>query len=285
MKNIKKIAVGLIINIIILSVCFGVRAENSDDVNIENQQIIESTIQTYSEGGLTKNNILMLIDQYKELSQKYSNEEIAEMIETSKEKLESENISTKDIDSIIKVLRNFDEEQLDLILDKLNIDETISELESGATILDLVEKTTSNMTTADKADLLFSLMWSANILRKIVIAFIILQIYKLLIRCVIYKKAKKKAWAVIVPIYRHITMLKICGMSPWWLLLLFIPIIGWTILWLVFVASRFMLAEAFDKGEGFGLGLWLLGPIFETIIAFSRKTKYVGIGSYNSQFK
>ena len=30
------------------------------------------------------------------------------------------------------------------------------------------------------------------------------------------------------------------------------------------------------KGIGFGFGLWILGPIFEAILAFSRKSKYIG---------
>lgn len=37
-----------------------------------------------------------------------------------------------------------------------------------------------------------------------------------------------------------------------------------------------MLAESFGKGTGFAFGLWLLAPIFETILVFSRKTKYIG---------
>ena len=97
-----------------------------------------------------------------------------------------------------------------------------------------------------------------------------------MLRCVIYKKAHKKAWAPFIPIYRNIVMLKICGMSPWWLLLLFVPIIGWLLLFVVNVASKFMLAESFGKGTGFAFGLWLLAPIFETILVFSKKIKYVG---------
>ena len=65
-------------------------------------------------------------------------------------------------------------------------------------------------------------------------------------------------------------------MSPCWLLLLLVPVVGWIILWIVSVASKFMLAEAFGKGTGFAFGLWLLAPIFETILVFSKKTKYIG---------
>ena len=74
-----------------------------------------------------------------------------------------------------------------------------------------------------------------------------------------------------IPIYRNVVMLKICGMSPWWLLLLLVPVLGWIILFVISVASKFMLAESFGKGTGFAFGLWLLAPIFETILVFSRK--------------
>ena len=71
-------------------------------------------------------------------------------------------------------------------------------------------------------------------------------------------------------------MLRICGMSPWWLLLLLVPIVGWIGLWLVSVASKFMLAEKFGRGVAFSFGLWLLAPIFETILVVSRKIQYIG---------
>ena len=65
-------------------------------------------------------------------------------------------------------------------------------------------------------------------------------------------------------------------MNPWWLLLLLVPVIGWIILWIVHVASRFMLAEGFGRGPIFAFGLWLLAPIFETVLVFARKIKYIG---------
>lgn len=42
------------------------------------------------------------------------------------------------------------------------------------------------------------------------------------------------------------------------------------------MASRFMLAEGFGRGPIFAFGLWLLAPIFETVLVFARKIKYIG---------
>ena len=278
MGKLRYILILIIIMLIIILLPYRVKAESTNEITNEQAEgIVTDIMQQFGEKGLTKGVLGDAIDQYKVLSEKYSNEEIVNMIEKAKVQLQSEDINTKHFDTVEKVLKNFDKEQLNLVLNKLNIDEALEELEDGATILQLLEKSTSNMSNAEKTELVLTLAKSSNIIRKIIIFMIIIIIYKLLIRCIIYKKAGKKAWAVLIPIYKDVVMLKICKMSPAWLLLLLIPILGWAIFWVVKVASRFMLAEAFDKGETFGLGLWLLWPIFEGVLAFSKKSKYVGI--------
>ena len=234
-------------------------------------------MQLFEEQGLTKDGLTEAIKTYKDVSKEYTNEEIVTMIENNKDKIKSDGQAKENIDNICKVLKNVDKDKLNAIIEKTDMEQVISEVEDGATLLDIVNKTTANMSTREKVGLMVSIAWSANIIRIITRIVIILAIYKLLVRCVIYKKAKKRAWAVLIPIYKDVVMLQICGMSSWWLLLLLVPVVGWIILWLVHVASRFMLAEAFDKRQAYGLGLWLLWPVFESILAFSKKSKYVGI--------
>lgn len=274
------VVLGLIFIIICLTTKF-TYANNEEENEITNKEEvtyeINSIIETISEQGLTKSNLSEAVKVYQEVSKQYSNEEIAEILENNKDYLEQQNISSENIEKVTKILKEIDANQLNEALNKVDIEQAIEDIEAGATVQDVIEKTTENMTVTDKADLFFSLLWSANIIRSITIAIVILEIYKIIVRCIIYKKAGRHAWAILIPIYRQVTMLKICGMSPWWLLLLLLPVIGWILLWVVFVASRFMLAESFDKNPGFGFGLWLLWPIFESILAFSKKTKYVGI--------
>jgi hypothetical protein len=250
---------------------------DAENTSMTAQEKIDNIVNSLSSNGLTKTNLSNAIDQYRELSKSYSNDEIADMLDNSKSKLNQENANTTNIDNINTILRNFNADQLNTILDKVNIDDTLNEVSSGSTLMDIVKKSTKDMSTKDKADLAVSIIWGTRIFHTVIITIIILEIYKIFIRCVIYKKAKRHAWAILIPVYRDVTMLKICGMSPWWLLLLFVPIIGWAILWVVHVASKFMLAEGFNKGSGFAFGLWLFWPIFESILAFSKKTKYIGI--------
>lgn len=283
---IKILSVILIIVLNILSIN-NVQAANIEESSmesnyniIENEEIFSDTIVnlilTINSEGMNKQLLTETINLYTEASKEYTNKDIANIIENNKEELKNNGVSTENINSIVSTLKKVDEEQVNKILETINIEDVLAKVENGDTIQDILENVTSNLTTQEKVSLVFDILLSANFIKAFLIGIIILFIYRTLLRCVIYKKAKRKVWAAFVPIYRNIVMLKVCNMSPWWLLLLFVPIIGWVILWLISVASKFMLAEGFGKGVGFAFGLWLLAPIFETAIVFSRKTKYIG---------
>ena len=84
----------------------------------------------------------------------------------------------------------------------------------------------------------------------------------------IFAKAGEPGWAVIVPIYNIIVMLKIVGKPIWWIVLFLIPLVN-------LVASILLsisLAKSFGKGTGFGVGLAFLGFIFGPILAFGDAT-------------
>ena len=98
-----------------------------------------------------------------------------------------------------------------------------------------------------------------------VVVFMIAALWK------VFTKAGEPGWACIVPIYNAIVYLKISGKPWWWLFLFFIPFVNFIIT--LFVSLG--LAKNFGKGGGFGVGLWLLGPIFLPILAFG-DAKFVG---------
>lgn len=246
------------------------------EIDEDTQEDMTAFVYVISSKGLNKQTLSDIIAKYKEVSKTCTNDEIATMLENAKPILESENLPSDSIESVNKVLRNFETEDLNRIIDTIDIDKALEQMTEGSTVLDLVKQAANNMSVAQKAGLFTSLLMSSKIIKNILTGLIVLFVYKIFLRCVIYKKAKQHAWAVLIPIYKDIVMLRICGMSAWWLLLLLVPVIGWLILGLVFVASRFMLAEGFGKNEWFGVGLWLLWPIFESILVFSRKTKYIG---------
>ena len=88
---------------------------------------------------------------------------------------------------------------------------------------------------------------------------------------VIFSKAGKPGWAVLVPIYNIIVLLEIVGRPIWWIVLLLIPFVN-IIVWLILVVD---LAKSFGKGVGYVLGLIFLPPIFYPMLAFG-SSKYVG---------
>lgn len=254
------------------------QAGNTLDIN--NKEEVQDTITNYiltiNSEGLTQSILSDIIELYTNLTESYSNEQIADMIDDCKGNLSEYGVPEENLDSITTVLRNLNTTQTKEVLDKININEISQKLSNGESLQTIVNDIMQSMTATEKVDLVVSILLSANIIRTVLIVLLVIFVYRTLLRCVIYKKAGKHAWAPFIPIYRNVVMLKICGMSPWWLLLLLVPIVGWIGLWLVSVASKFMLAEKFGRGVAFSFGLWLLAPIFETILVVSRKIQYIG---------
>jgi len=85
----------------------------------------------------------------------------------------------------------------------------------------------------------------------------------------IFTKAGEPGWAALIPIYNAIVYLRIAGKPLWWIILFIIPVVNFIVA--LFVSLS--LAKNFGKGTGFGIGLWLLSPIFLVILGFD-SSKY-----------
>jgi hypothetical protein len=81
---------------------------------------------------------------------------------------------------------------------------------------------------------------------------------------VVFQKAGESGWKSLVPIYNIYILLMISGVPGWWLILLFIPVVGLVVHLLVMLA----LAGKFGKGALFGIGLFLLPMFFYPLLAF-----------------
>lgn len=80
----------------------------------------------------------------------------------------------------------------------------------------------------------------------------------------IFSKAGQPGWAVLIPIYNTIVLLRVAGRSGWWFLLFLIPIVNFIVL--IIVMND--LSKAFGKGIGTTLGLIFLSPFFIMILGF-----------------
>lgn len=106
-----------------------------------------------------------------------------------------------------------------------------------------------------------------------IIIFLIVATWKM------YEKANKPGWASIVPIYNTIVLFEIIGYKWYYIFLTLIgiiPIIGTIAVILFNISYNIKLAKSFGQEAGFGIGLWLLNPIFVPILAFSKDINYVG---------
>lgn len=271
-KSMQKI--GMFLFTFLASICIYTNslAANTIDQNSLMEMLQEETTLDGNQIDLGE-----VLQVYEELSEKYTNDELADIIEEHSSEIEEQGISKEMISAGTKVLRTVDEKELNRILkEDLNIDEIKERLEEGDSAKEVLTDLQNEMSTLDKVTIAVKLFLTSSIVKTIAIVIIVLFLYNLIIRAIIYHKANKHAIAAFIPIYKQVTQLKLCGMSPWWLLLLLLPIIGWFILAIIWLVTRFEMAEAFGRGAGFAIGLVLLGPIFETILAFNKNIIYIG---------
>jgi len=88
----------------------------------------------------------------------------------------------------------------------------------------------------------------------------------------VFEKAGKPGYASIIPIYNLVVLFQISGINPALLFLLLIPFLGQIAVAVLMIVGYFNLAKYFHKDAGFGVGLWLLNPVFMAILAFGDST-------------
>ena len=93
----------------------------------------------------------------------------------------------------------------------------------------------------------------------------------------VFTKAGQPGWAVLIPIYNVIVLLRVAGLPWYWVFALFlqiIPIIGLLAFMVLAVMCLHRISTRFGQGVGFTIGLTLLSPIFFLILGFG-SSKYV----------
>ena len=83
----------------------------------------------------------------------------------------------------------------------------------------------------------------------------------------VYERAGEPGWAVLIPFYNMYVLTKVGGVSGWWVVVMFIPLINIIALFVVSIG----VARRFDRGAGFGIGLALLPMIFYPMLAWGEE--------------
>lgn len=249
----------------------------ANSISEESKQSLEEKAKEILENKNGEIDITKIVTEYEELSKEYTNEELADYIDENKDKLEEKGISSDVISAGTEVLRKMDEETVTKVLkEDINIEEVKEKIDEGYTTSEIVVEVSNSLTPKEKINIALKLLFANKSLKISFFVFIVLMIYSIILRWIIFEKAGKHGFAAIIPIYKDIVYFKVCGISPWVILLILIPIIGWLILGVLKIVSRFELSYNFGRKTGFGLGLWIFPIIFESIMAFSKNIKYVG---------
>ena len=261
MKNISKIIFVIIMMLFLLTICTKIHAT---DQNIDNS--INSTI-------VSKEDFLKAYDEFTE---KYSKEDLKNMIEENKDEIMKElKIDEQTFKTGTELIVSFDRKELrKIIVEDLNIEEIQQKVNKGYSTEQIINDIQAKMSTFKKLSVITKILLANTIINNIITMSLAFTIYITALRWIIFVKAKRHGWASIIPIYKEVTYLKVSNISPWWILILLIPVFGWLIYVIIKLISRFTLAKSFNRGVGFGFGLWLLPIIFESILAFNKKIKY-----------
>lgn len=273
MKRIKIVLIKAIcINMIILTtICITNKVNASYDKNA-----IKKEAQTYAENidvnNITKDDIL---NAYDEVTSQYSSEEIVKIIEKNKEEIKEQGVSEDIINAGEKFIRETDTEQIrEIIKNDIDIEDIKNKLEQGYTPNEILTSIIEEMPTNQKVEMAIKFLLANRIVKTAVMFFGIWLVYSTIIRWIIYSKAGKPGWSAIIPIYRQIVMYQVCGITPLFMLLWFIPVLGWIVMFVMAIVKRFSLASSFGRSGLFGFGLLILPPIFQAILAFNPNIKY-----------
>ena len=213
-----------------------------------------------------------ILDAYDQIADSYSKEEIIGLIEENEDKLKEQGISDSTIEAGKTILETTDEEEVkQIIKENVDIKDIQEKIEQGYTPEEIVSSIIEEMPAEQKINTVGRVILSSQIVKNVLYIILALFIYCTIMRAIIYHKAGKNAIAAFIPIYRQVTMYRICDLSLGYMLLWLLPIVGWLCLIMLAIMKRIYLAKNFGKGIGFGIGLIILPPVFLTILAFNGK--------------
>jgi ribosomal protein S27E len=108
----------------------------------------------------------------------------------------------------------------------------------------------------------------------ILVVLFIIGIIQLISMWIVFDKAGQPGWAAIVPFYNMWVLAEVGDKPGWMGLSLYfcnvIPVVGFLLYWVLWISICIGVAQTFERGIGFGIGLSLLPFIFYPILAFSR---------------
>ena len=110
------------------------------------------------------------------------------------------------------------------------------------------------------------------------VIFLAVSILQIVAKWRIFSKAGEHGWAALIPFYNTYVLYKITWESGLFFILSYIPCLNM----ILTIMTNMKLAAVFGKGDGFVLGLSLLGFIFYPVLAFD-SSEYDGPFYYQGE--
>jgi hypothetical protein len=104
-----------------------------------------------------------------------------------------------------------------------------------------------------------------------IVVWLAIMVFMIVSWWIVFKKAGQPGWAILIPIFNFLVILRVAG-KPWWwvfsILLAIIPIAGPILFLVVWILICNAISKNFGQGAGFTVGLVLLSIVFVPILAF-----------------
>ena len=270
MKIVKKHSIRIaiiVMTIFLVNLFYGKVQVQANEAKSLIQQQLEYYTRNMDVNNISKEDVLKVYD---DITDEYTNDEIANMIKDNAEEMKKQGISEEVIGTSTDFIKTTDAESIrEIIENDIDVEDIKQKINQGYTPNEILKSVIQEMPNEKKAEIATKLILSNYVVKTGLIIVMILFIYGTILRWIIYVKAGKHGWAAIIPFYRQIVMYQVCGLSPWLILLWFVPIVGWIAMLIIAIMKRFCLASEFGMNGLFGLGLLLFPPIFQSILAFN----------------
>jgi len=209
---------------------------NKEDLDNMSKEDIKNSINSIDVKSIDINGVL---NTYKEISNVISNKDMAYLIEDNKDILTSSGVNKNLVDASVTLFNTFDADAvIEIAQNDLDIEALFKAYQEGASIDSLIISVIDNTSITTSLKIACKLLFANSFFRLLIALFIVVGIYSIFITGIIFKKAGKKSFFTVIPIYRDIIHLKLCNFSPWLLILVFIPIIGWLALMSIAVIRK-----------------------------------------------
>jgi len=145
----------------------------------------------------------------------------------------------------------------------------------------------NGMTYTNQGAEMFGVFAVMGIFIFILVICLIMIILQIIGKWKMFEKANVPGWKSLIPFYHLYIQCQIVGLNTYWILIYALAIIlsgvlgpfafiGTIVNVYFAVLLSISTAKSYGKDEGFGVGLFFLGPIFYMILGLDKNSKYLG---------